>query len=152
MGATEPGAGWNTKTFVNTWPTATLASIPAPSGIAAYYCATFDITDVQAYASIEYTVATRGGYAIYFNGIESRRDRLPAGPLSYTTQSTDQDESAFTFQAAVPFAGVEMAATGNLVCIETHTETVGSVNDFAFTLTFLGNQDDLHHSWSALLE
>ena len=36
--------GWNTKGFVSTWSTSTLASMPKPMSVSAYYCASFDIT------------------------------------------------------------------------------------------------------------
>lgn len=143
MDATATPAGWNTKEFTGTWPTATADTLPTPASISAYYCTSFDVTTVTPYASVDYTIATRGGYAIYFNGVEMKRANLPEGELSYTTQAVQETETAFTFHASVSFAAAGIAAKNNLVCVETHTETNDSENTFAFTLSLLANENDL---------
>lgn len=143
MDATAAPEGWNTKEFTGTWPTSTAAELPTPASISAYYCTSFDVTSVTQYASIDYTIATRGGYAIYFNGVELNRANLPEGELSYTTQAVQETETPFTFHASVSFAAAGIAVKNNLVCVETHTETNDSENTFAFTLSLLSNEDDL---------
>ena len=76
MDATATPAGWNTKEFTGTWLTATADTLPTPASISAYYCTSFDVTTVTPYASVDYTIATRGGYAIYFNGVEMKRELM----------------------------------------------------------------------------
>ena len=139
----EPPSGWNMREFSDSWSVATLSTLPTPTNTSAYYCASFNLTLITQYVSIDYNVTTRGGYAFYVNGIEMRRDNLPSGPLSSTTHSLSQTSSPFSYHASVSYALSNMNVTNNLVCVEIHTQTIDSSNFFSFTMSLNESEDDL---------
>ena len=139
---TAPASGWNTPSFESDWPTSTTANLPAPQGKAAYYCASFDVT-VASYATIKHTVTTRGGFAVYVNGHELGRSRLSSGELTTESQPTSESETAINVQMGTSFAAAAVKNTDNLVCVEVHTSTIDAVNNFAYSVSLLGKQDDL---------
>ena len=139
----EPPSGWNMREFSDSWSVATLSTLPTPTYTSAYYCASFNLTLITQYVSIDYNVTTRGGYAFYVNGIEMRRDNLPSGPLSSTTHSLSQTSSPFSYHASVSYALSNMNVTNNLVCVEIHTQTLDSSNFFSFTMSLNESEDDL---------
>ena len=141
--AAEAPTGWNTNEFDgSSWQTSTLASAPSAQSISAYYCASFDISSVVQYASVDYTITTKGGYALYLNGVEQFRDNLPEGTLTYMTQSLTQSDAAVSYRVSLSFAAAQLSASGNLICLETHTMTT-VVDDLTFSLSLLMNEDDL---------
>ena len=141
--AAEAPTGWNTNEFDgSSWQTSTLASAPSAQSISAYYCASFDISSVVQYASVDYTITTKGGYALYLNGVEQFRDNLPEGTLTYMTQSLTQSDVAVSYRVSLSFAAAQLSASGNLICLETHTMTT-VVDDLTFSLSLLMNEDDL---------
>ena len=141
--AAEAPTGWNTNEFDgSSWQTSTLASAPSAQSISAYYCASFDISSVVQYASVDYTITTKGGYALYLNGVEQFRDNLPEGTLTYMTQSLTQSDVAVSYRVSLSFAAAQLSASGNLICLETHTMTTVA-DDLTFSLSLLMNEDDL---------
>ena len=143
MEAAEAPAGWNTKEFNgSSWQTSTFSSAPSAQSISAYYCASFDITNVVQYASIDYTVTTKGGYALYLNGVEQFRDNLPEGTLSYTTQSLSQSNVAVYYRVSLSFAASQLGVSNNLICLETHSVTTVT-DDRSFSLSLNMNENDL---------
>ena len=141
--AAEAPTGWNTNEFDgSSWQTSTLASAPSAQSISAYYCASFDISSVVQYASVDYTITTKGGYALYLNGVEQFRDNLPEGTLTYMTQSLTQSDAAVSYRVSLSFAAAQLSASGNLICLETHTMTTVA-DDLTFSLSLLMNEDDL---------
>ena len=142
-GSCEAPTGWNTNEFDgSSWQTSTLASAPSAQSISAYYCASFDISSVVQYASVDYTITTKGGYALYLNGVEQFRDNLPEGTLTYMTQSLTQSDVAVSYRVSLSFAAAQLSASGNLICLETHTMTTVA-DDLTFSLSLLMNEDDL---------
>ena len=141
--AAEAPTGWNTNEFDgSSWQTSTLASVPSAQSISAYYCASFDISSVVQYASVDYTITTKGGYALYLNGVEQFRDNLPEGTLTYMTQSLTQSDVAVSYRVSLSFAAAQLSASGNLICLETHTMTTVA-DDLTFSLSLLMDEDDL---------
>ena len=141
--AAEAPTGWNTNEFDgSSWQTSTLASAPSAQSISAYYCASFDISSVVQYASVDYTITTKGGYALYLNGVEQFRDNLPEGTLTYMTQSLTQSDVAVSYRVSLSFAAAQLSASGNLICLETHTMTTVT-DDLTFSLSLLMDEDDL---------
>lgn len=143
MDGTAPEANWYKDEFSGSWPSATQSALPTPSSISAYYCATFDVLNIQGYAAIQTSVRTRGGYALYINGQELTRIRLPTGDLTYQTESTAEEEAMSLWVAQVSFESAAMRNTGNLICVEVHTKTAPSQNEFAIVLSLLGADTDL---------
>ncbi|KAK8819529.1 hypothetical protein WA556_002517 [Blastocystis sp. ATCC 50177/Nand II] len=139
---TAPQAGWNTAEFTGQWPTSTIANMPTPQGKAMYYCASFDVT-VDSYATIRHVVTMRGGFAVFVNGIELGRSRLPTGDLTIETEPTTESETPISVHMGTSFAAANMKNTDNLVCVEVHTLTVDSVNNFGYSVTLVGEEDDL---------
>ena len=139
---TAPQAGWNTAEFTGQWPTSTIANMPTPQGKAMYYCASFDVT-VDSYATIRHVVTMRGGFAVFVNGIELGRSRLPTGDLTFETEPTTESETPISVHMGTSFAAANMKNTDNLVCVEVHTLTVDSVNNFGYSVTLVGEEDDL---------
>ena len=140
---TAPETNWYKDEFSGSWPKATQAALPTPSSISAYYCATFDVLDIQGYATIQTSVRTRGGYALYLNGQEMVRIRLPTGDLTYQTESTAEEQSMSMWIAKVSFEHAAMRNTDNLFCVEIHTKTPPSQNEFAIVFSLLGVDTDL---------
>ena len=140
---TAPEANWYKDEFSGSWPTATQSALPTPSSISAYYCATFDVLEIQGYAAIQASVRTRGGYALYLNGQEMTRIRLPTGDLTYQTESTAEETSMSLWVALVSFELAAMRNTGNLICVEIHTKTPPTENEFAIVLSLEGSETDL---------
>ena len=143
MDGTAPETNWYTDDFSGTWPTATLSALPVPQSISAYYCANFDVLSIQAYATVHTSIRTRGGYALYINGKEMTRARLPAGDLTYQTQPTEESESLSAWVANTNFAYAEIRNTDNLICVELHTMTAPSTSEFYITLSFNAAVTDL---------
>ena len=139
---TAPQAGWNTAEFTGQWPTSTIANMPTPQGKAMYYCASFDVT-VDSYATIRHVVTMRGGFAVFVNGIELGRSRLPTGDLTIETEPTTESETPISVHMGTSFAAANMKNTDNLVCVEVHTLTVDSANNFGYSVTLVGEEDDL---------
>ena len=139
---TAPQSGWNTPEFTGEWPTSTIANLPAPQGKAMYYCASFD-APVATYATIRHTVTTRGGFAVYVNGVELGRSRLPTGDLTVATEPTSESETPISVIMGTSFAAANVKNTGNLVCIEVHTITVDTVNTFGYSVALVADEDDL---------
>ena len=107
-----------------------------------YYCASFDVT-VDSYATIRHVVIMRGGFAVFVNGIELGRSRLPTGDLTFETEPTTESETPISVHMGTSFAAANMKNTDNLVCVEVHTLTVDSVNNFGYSVTLVGEEDDL---------
>lgn len=143
MDATPVPTGWNTPDFVSTWPTATLSDLPGTMSVSGYYCATFDIASSTAVASAVSSVSTIGGFALYFNGVEMRRYHLPAGDLTYETQSTEDSSTTTTYRVGSSFGASTLGNWNNLVCVEVHTQTSQPSNTFSYSLTLEGNQNDM---------
>ena len=143
MDGTAPEANWYKDDFSGSWPKASQSALPTPSSISAYYCATFDVLEIQGYAAIQASVRTRGGYALYINGQEMTRIRLPAGDLTHQTESTAEETAMSLWVALVSFEQAAMRNTGNLICVEIHTQTPPSENEFAIVLSLQGIETDL---------
>ncbi|KAK8830301.1 hypothetical protein WA577_005989 [Blastocystis sp. JDR] len=139
---TAPQAGWNTAEFTTQWPTSTIANMPTPQGKAMYYCASFDVT-VDSYATIRHVVTMRGGFAVFVNGIELGRSRLPTGDLTFEMEPTTESETPISVHMGTSFAAANMKNTDNLVCVEVHTLTIDSANNFGYSVTLVGEEDDL---------
>ena len=116
--------------------------MPAPQGKAMYYCASFDVT-VDVYATIRHVVTMRGGFAVFVNGIELGRSRLPTGDLTFETEPTTESETPISVHMGTSFAAANMKNTDNLVCVEVHTLTIDSANNFGYSVTLVGEEDDL---------
>ena len=116
--------------------------MPTPQGKAMYYCASFDVT-VDVYATIRHVVTMRGGFAVFVNGIELGRSRLPTGDLTFETEPTTESETPISVHMGTSFAAANMKNTDNLVCVEVHTLTVDSTNNFGYSVTLVGAEDDL---------
>ena len=71
------------------------------------------------------------------------RARLPAGDLTYQTQSTDESENLSAWVANTNFEYAEMRNTDNLICVELHTMTVPTTSEFYITLSFNAAVTDL---------
>ncbi|OAO16871.1 hypothetical protein AV274_1394 [Blastocystis sp. ATCC 50177/Nand II] len=139
---TAPQAGWNTAEFTTQWPTSTIANMPAPQGKAMYYCASFDVT-VDVYATIRHVVTMRGGFAVFVNGVELGRSRLPTGDLTINTKPTTESETPISVHMGTSFGAANIKNTDNLVCVEVHTLTIDSANNFGYSVTLVGEEDDL---------
>ena len=107
-----------------------------------YYCASFDVT-VDSYATIRHVVTMRGGFAVFVNGIELGRSRLPTGDLTFETEPTTESETLISVQMGTSFAAANITNTDNLVCVEVHTLTIDSANNFGYSVTLAGEEDDL---------
>lgn len=129
-----PDPSWNQPGFDD----AAWASGPAPLGygdgqptalsygpnggnkpITAWFRAAFDVVDPAA----ELVLGLRrdDGAVVYLNGVEIRRDNLPAGPIDASTRAltsmSGSDETAFVESALPPEL---LVAGSNLLAVEVH--------------------------------
>ena len=94
----------------------------------------FSIYATAPYAQIATTVTTRGGFALYLNGEELRRYNLPAGTLTVDTKSVADTEQPISIRFAENFAGAGVGNQNNHLCVEVHTSSLLSANEFNFNL------------------
>jgi hypothetical protein len=130
---TDPGTAWRQPGFnVASWPTGPSQlgwggkgeATTVPVTGTQYYVKHFDVDDPSHYQQLLLRLVRDDGAAVYLNGVEVRRDNLPAGALTYNTRSS----SAMTapaerswFESTVP--GSLLVAGDNVIAVEVHQDT-----------------------------
>jgi len=135
---TDLGTSWRDAAFDdNAWSVGaaplgygniTNTSIATPMNTArnptAYIRSTFEIDDATAFTELSIAIHVDGGAAVYINGDEAVRDGMPAGEITFNTNSsTDGNEGVFDTFTLDP----ALLVTGtNIIAVEVHNRTPGS--------------------------
>jgi len=146
---TDPGAGWNTLGFNDSaWPVG-----PAQLGYGEGDETTVVNTPIQRPVTVYFRrgvlipsgtdlvlrLLRDDGAVVYFNGVEVRRDNLPAGPINSQTLATTAvggtDETTF-FETTIPASAVTPGT--NVIAVEVHQNSVTS-SDLSFALELIAN-------------
>ena len=141
MDNTDPVANWYTNSFAGQWSTSKLSDMPAPQYTAAYYCASFNLYSASPYATMDVTVTTRGGFILYIDDEENARYNLPQGATDHTTQPVTEDDAAKSIRISVDMSHI--SNQNNLLCIETHTISIVTENEFNVEVEFVNTSTDM---------
>jgi hypothetical protein len=147
----DPGAAWRELAFNDsTWKSGkailgygngnegTVVSFgpnAASTYITTWFRRTFNITQPSSVNSMQMRFLRDDGGVIYVNGVEMRRDNMPAGPITPTTLANVKvgsiDEN--TYFAGPAFTPTNLVAGQNVIAVEIHQNTASSP-DVSFDL------------------
>jgi hypothetical protein len=123
----------NEKTMLNIW------SSNGQQIITYYFRHLFTVPNPSAISNVVLRLLRDDGAVIYLNGIEIRRDNMPAGNISYTTlaslQVGDTEERSYLAGQIPP----RLLVSGlNLLAVEVHQASAVS-GDLGFSLELIAN-------------
>ena len=111
--------GWGTG------PITTNIDVPAGTtrGLTSYYRRTFDVADPAAFGTLTLTTRADDGIAVYVNGTEVGRSRLPQGALTSGTYATSAVSTTAALAAPVTFSVPPSLLTAgtNTIAVEVHS-------------------------------
>ena len=107
--------------------------------ITAYFRRTFTISGAAALQRLDLALLRDDGAAVYLNGVELRRDNLPAGTLGAATLATATVGGAVesTFVGSTSDAAL-LREGSNVLAVEVH-QVSGSSSDLSFDLELIGS-------------
>lgn len=112
--------GWGTS-----GPITTNIDVPAGTqrGLTSYYRRTFDVADPSAITALRLTSRADDGIAIYINGEEVNRTRLPAGNLTAGTYATSAVSTAAALADPIAIdVPISLLNSGeNTIAVEVHS-------------------------------
>ncbi len=152
---TDQGTAWREPAFSDTiWSTgladlgygdgdeATVVSFGSDARaryVTTYFRKTFSVTNPQSsYTALKLRLLRDDGAVVYLNGIEARRDNLPAGAISYTTlasKNIDYPAEDTFFETTLPVSTLVNGT--NTVAVEVHQARRNS-SDLSFDLELIG--------------
>jgi hypothetical protein len=150
QGATWRGSGfddasWNAGPaplgYGDPWIFTTVSYGPNASAkyITTYFRRSFVVAEPAAYSALRLRLNRDDGAVVYINGVEARRDLMPAGAIAYDTLATQavggSDESAYFASALSP--SLLLAGT-NVLAVEVH-QARGTSSDLSFALELSGS-------------
>ncbi len=109
---------------------------PSPRPLSAQFRTSFEVADVNAIASGEFSFVADDGVVVYLNGVEVARRNLPAGTITSTTYATAAPRSAASnadpMVVSIPASALVNGT--NVVAAQTHLNYRGTP-DALFRLT-----------------
>ncbi len=157
--STAPGSGWESSpTFDDsTWTSSvgpygfgtSLANTdisvgaPSPRPLSAHFRTTFQVPDVNAIDAPSATFVVDDGLVVYVNGVEVRRQNMPAGTITQNSYATAAPRSAAADASPVTMTIPKSALVNgtNVVAAETHLNYRSST-DALFRLTMTATPAD----------
>ncbi|KAK8812269.1 hypothetical protein WA158_007503 [Blastocystis sp. Blastoise] len=129
----QSGTGWAASTYSDSsWSTATGASFPAFTATTRYYRTTRTISSRDSFASIMNSVKTGEGVAVYIQGVEVYRYKLPTGTLTGQTVSTSVTDSTIV-NKVFSYNKFLLPTSGSYtIAIEIHQYTAGATGNDIF--------------------
>jgi hypothetical protein len=154
-GGQVPGAGWSGPGFADAgWASgaaelgygdgdeATMVSYGGNANakaITTYFRRTFTVTGAAGFQRLETRLLCDDGAVVYLNGVELRRDNLPAGAIAATTPASavigGTAESAFT---AIAHGAGGLREGENVLAVEVHQAGATS-SDISFDLELVAS-------------
>jgi len=106
-----------------------------------YFRKVVNIPNPAVYSNFTFNVERDDGFVLYVNGVEQRRDNMPAGAVSYITSASSAIEDAvitFTIASSAFVSG------NNTIAVEIHQSPnnasgQSSSSDVSFNLSLVGN-------------
>ncbi len=131
IGAAELGYGdGDESTVVSYGPNA------SSKFITTYFRRHFTVANPGLYSSLTLNVKRDDGAVIYLNGVEVRRENMPAGSISYTTTTSNTTSETTYFSSTIPPSA--LLAGDNVLAVEVH-QTNATSSDLSFDLELIGN-------------
>lgn len=156
VGTLPPPADWNLASFDD----AAWLSGPAELGFgdgdeatttttdafAFYFRRTVNIANPGSFANFSIDLKYDDGAVIYVNGIEVSRVNMPGGTFDYSTAALSNGDNV-RVTLTIPSSG--FVAGNNLVAVEIHKISTGSLNNMSFQFRLSGNLQHVKNSSSA---
>jgi hypothetical protein len=150
-----PGVGWTTPSYDDhNWASgaaelgygdgdeATVVgygSNPNAKPITTYFRQRFTVADASLFTRLDLRLRRDDGAVVYLNGVELRRDNLPAGAISAATVASaavgGADEAALT---ASSVAATALVSGVNVIAVELHQSSASS-SDISFALELVAS-------------
>ncbi|MGR9037187.1 MAG: DNRLRE domain-containing protein [Gammaproteobacteria bacterium] len=104
--------------------------------ITTYFRRHFNVANPADYLNLTLNIQRDDGAVIYINGVEVRRENMPAGAITSTTTTANTASETTFYSSSIP-ADV-LVAGGNVIAVEVHQTGVTS-SDISFDLELIGN-------------
>ena len=133
QGAAELGYGDGDEVTV-----VSFGGVPTNRVVTTYFRTTFMVADPSVYDALTIKLLRDDGAVVFLNGVEIRRDNLPAGPIGFTTLASTAlgVPSEATFYETVHAASLLVEGL-NTLAVEVHQANVTS-SDVSFNLELTG--------------
>lgn len=133
-GPAEFGYGDGDKATTNSY-----GAFPTNKFITTYFRGSFVVASTSDYDRLKIRLLRDDGAVVYLNGIEVRRDNMPAGSIAFNTLAATalSGASESTFYETVIFTSNILITGANCIAVEIHQADVDS-SDISFDLEIVG--------------